>query len=103
MLKVGRASQRDTSAWHLLVSLLVSFGCVQNRSAHTTENGQPGHGPSLASADPSRADLESVLVETPREFESRIHRHDLDVGCARQSSSTGMVRTPAVCRAYSAK
>ena len=50
-----------------LVSLLVSFVYVRNRSAHTTKNRQPRSRTLLTYAGPSRADLESVLGPRPRQ------------------------------------
>jgi hypothetical protein len=43
-----------------LVSLLVSFSYVRNRSARTTEVGQPRSQTVMTHSEPSRADLESV-------------------------------------------
>jgi hypothetical protein len=45
-----------------LVSFLVSFSCVRNRSARTTEDGQPRSRTVATYAVPSCADLESVVA-----------------------------------------
>jgi hypothetical protein len=45
-----------------LVSFVVSFSYVRNRSARTTEDGQPRSRTVATYAVPSRADLESVLA-----------------------------------------
>ena len=58
-----------------LVSFVVSFSYVRRRSARTTEDGQPRSRTLLNRGEPRRADLESVLGASPREFESRILRH----------------------------
>jgi hypothetical protein len=51
----------DQRAGQALVSFLVLFVYVRNRSAHTTEDGQPRPRTLLTFAGLSRADLESVL------------------------------------------
>ena len=68
---------RNPARWpgYRSVSFLVSFDYVQNRSARTTRGRQPRSRTLSTCAEPSRADLESVLVATPREFESRILRY----------------------------
>ena len=54
----------DRRAGQALVSFLVSFACIWNRSARTTENQQPRSRTLLTLAGLSRADLESVLGES---------------------------------------
>ena len=56
------ASYRRTPAdWHVLVSFLVSFIYVRNRSARITEDGQPRSRTLLNRGGRTPTDLESVL------------------------------------------
>ena len=55
------ATVEDQRAWQALVSFLVSFVYVRNRSARTTEDRQPRSRTLLTFAGLSGADLESVL------------------------------------------
>ena len=61
-------------AGHVLVSFVVSFVYVRNRPVRIMSYGQSRSRPLATLAEPRRADLESVLGASPREFESRILR-----------------------------
>jgi hypothetical protein len=56
------------------VPAVKDFATVRNRSARTTGTRSRGHRPSCPTANPSPADVESVLEAAPQEFESPILR-----------------------------
>jgi hypothetical protein len=58
---LGCMVARWRAGWHIVVSLLVSFGYVLRRSARTTRDGQPRWRTLLTCAERRATDLESVL------------------------------------------
>jgi hypothetical protein len=70
----GRCPGSPTRSAGVCASAVKDFATVRNRSAHTTEDGQPRSQTVMTYSEPSPADLESVLETAPQEFESPILR-----------------------------
>jgi hypothetical protein len=71
----GQPSDWESRAVARLVSFLVSFVVARERSGCTFSGGGPWSQTLVTQGERGCADLESVLGETPQEFESPILRH----------------------------